>query len=161
MSNAKVEFSGGEPRPNPEDILQQLERSFRQRRALLAGAWQEIPSLRGHRDAGGRAQFLATADRQAKSSVGRVRSTRRTTRSSGSKPAGFAGLERYYLVAGQADPIVITIPKGGTFLISIMPSQPAQAADAEPRSERETLHLPVDRGDGHTVYLRWRPAPCS
>ncbi|MBB3962643.1 hypothetical protein [Rhizobium metallidurans] len=153
MSNAKVEFSG-EPRPNPEDILQQLERVLasdefhspeRGRKFLrfvvtetLEGRAQFLKAFTIANEIFGRqSSFDAQNDPVVRIEAGRIR----------------RGLERYYLVAGQADPIVITIPKGG-YVPHFDHAEPTgAAADPEPRSERETLHMPVDRKTRDTRFI--------
>jgi TolB-like protein len=145
MSSAKVEFSG-EPGPKPDDILQQLERVLasdefhspeRGRKFLrfvvtetLEGRAQFLKAFTIANEIFGRqSSFDAQNDPVVRIEAGRIR----------------RGLERYYLVAGQSDPIVITIPKGGyvPHFDYVEPSHPS--ADPAPRSEPATTRAPADR----------------
>jgi TolB-like protein len=153
MSSAKVEISG-EQGPKPDDILQQLERVLasdefhspeRGRKFLrfvvtetLQGRAQFLKAFTIANEIFGRqSSFDAQNDPVVRIEAGRIR----------------RGLERYYLVAGQSDPIVITIPKGGyvPHFDYAEPSHPF--ADPEPRSEQAAMRAPADRGTRDTRSL--------
>ncbi len=153
MSSATADFSS-EPEPKPDDILQQLERVLasdefhspeRGRKFLrfvvtetLEGRAQFLKAFTIANEIFGRqSSFDAQNDPVVRIEAGRIR----------------RGLERYYLVAGQADPIVITIPKGG-YVPHFNHAEPSHSsADPEPRSERAAIGAPADRKTRDTGFL--------
>ncbi|AJD42511.1 TolB/tetratricopeptide repeat domain-containing protein [Rhizobium gallicum bv. gallicum R602sp] len=131
MNSAEV-HPFGDPGPTAEEVCQQLERilssgefhsSERGRRFLqfiisetLAGRSEFLKAFTIANDVFGReVSFDAQNDPVVRIEAGRIR--RR--------------LERYYLVAGQTDPVTITVPKGGyvpRFEYSHRPEVPASLA---------------------------------
>src|SRR3954469_2664783 len=131
------------PSPLPDDVRAQLERiidsvefavSERARRFLryvvdeaLAGQGERIKAYTIAVEVLGRDEgFDANADPAVRLEAGRLR----------------RALERYYLVAGQADPVLIAIPKGA--YVPVFTARAAPAAEIAPEPD-EAAKAPTAR----------------
>src|SRR4051795_5795576 len=132
------------PSPLPDDVRAQLERivdsvefavSERARRFLryvvdeaLAGHGERIKAYTIAVEVLGRDEgFDANADPAVRLEAGRLR----------------RALERYYLVAGQADPVLVGIPKGA--YVPVFTARAPPAADVAPETGEPVKAPPTSR----------------